>query len=162
MSSIEFVTHNALEGTQCPLTKSHCLAEPTVISAKQNYGPLCAGPLCLKNANIEVERGRRVGAIAVVGNAQASRQSTRRVFLLATKAMLYPIIVLRFHIHPIERRRLRVMATLSNTPIDRERVRIDGIPDDAMQYTFPFCLAEGSTPMSVKHHVDCPHLKRAR
>ena len=28
----------------------------------------------------------------------------------------------------------------------------------AMRYVCPFCLDEGSTPASIKHHVDCPYL----
>jgi hypothetical protein len=27
-----------------------------------------------------------------------------------------------------------------------------------MRYVCPFCLDEGSTPASIKHHVDCPYL----
>jgi hypothetical protein len=27
-----------------------------------------------------------------------------------------------------------------------------------MRFMCPFCLAEGSTPASIKHHVDCPYL----
>lgn len=55
------------------------------------------------------------------------------------------------------------MANISNISEDGERMRLERfetIPSDAMRFACPVCLAEGSKPMSVTHHVDCPYLKR--
>jgi hypothetical protein len=52
------------------------------------------------------------------------------------------------------------MANIRNISADGERIRMEKIPSDAMQYVCPVCLAEGSTPTLVKHHADCPYLKR--
>ena len=55
---------------------------------------------------------------------------------------------------------VEVMANVSNMSADGERIRVERIPSDAMRYMCPVCRAEGSTPMSVNHHIDCPYLKR--
>jgi len=54
------------------------------------------------------------------------------------------------------------MANPSNICADGERISLEKIPGDAMKYMCPICLVEGSAPASVKHHVDCPYLKRVR
>jgi hypothetical protein len=55
---------------------------------------------------------------------------------------------------------VEVMANQSDLAADRERIRLESVPDDAMQYMCPVCLAEGSKPMSIIHSADCPYLKR--
>lgn len=52
------------------------------------------------------------------------------------------------------------MVNMSTVSADGERIRMEKIPGDATQYMCPVCLAEGPTPASVKHHVDCPYVKR--
>jgi hypothetical protein len=52
------------------------------------------------------------------------------------------------------------MANQSDLVADRERIRLESVPGDAMQYMCPVCLAEGSKPILITHSVDCPYLKR--
>lgn len=52
------------------------------------------------------------------------------------------------------------MASQSDLKADRERIRLERVPDDAMHFMCPICLAEGSKPISIKHSVECPYSKR--
>jgi hypothetical protein len=52
------------------------------------------------------------------------------------------------------------MANVTNISANGERIRLEKIPGDAVQYMCPVCLAEGSKPMSIMHSADCPYLKR--
>jgi len=52
------------------------------------------------------------------------------------------------------------MASQSDLKADRERIRLERVPDNAMQFMCPICLAEDSKPISIKHSVECPYSKR--
>lgn len=138
------------------------MTEHAVISTKQNWAYLCAGPVLKKRASIGVERHRRrsrssrsratrISAKTRRDESDCSKQNRKRYIQSACFV---------FHILPKELRRLRLVANVSNISEDEERIRLERIPSDAMRYMCPVCLAEGSNPRSVTHNVDCPYLKR--